>query len=288
MPQIAKQGTPRKTTKAGGVLDRITSIEFASDEGIKILLYGKSGTGKTTLWATFPGPILVMVCSGGKKPGELRSINTPEYRKKIKQVVLHHSDEVKQVIEHVKDTGSYRTLVLDHCSGLQDMTLREILGLEELPAQKSWGMASREQYGQSGLMVKTILREMLSLDCNGVIIAQERTFGSGGGDGEETQMSEVITPTIGAAMTPSVVAWLNPAVDYIAETFIRAKMTSVKTKVGEKTIETLKRARGVEYCLRVAPHDVFTTKFRVPKGKVMPEIIVDPSYDKIIGLIQGR
>lgn len=283
IPPPEASGTTEPTTK----LTRQTQT-FRSEIGrsawelsdnIKILIYGRSGTGKTTLWATFPKPIKALICSGGINPGELKSIDTPEYRKSIDPRIIQSTDQVRSILDRVESSGA-ATLVLDHASGLQDLTLKEILGLEELPAQKSWGMATQQQYGQSSLMCKELFRAMLNLSCNVVIVAQERTFG-------DEVNSDIITPTVGAALTPSVTGWLNPACDYVVQTFIRPKMVYGKTKVGNSEIVTAKRGKGVEYCLRTEPHDVYMTKFRVPKGRFLPEVIVDPTYDKIVQLIRG-
>ena len=284
MPTITKQTTraPIPTSKpkpsGNGVLDRLAS-GWSTTDYLKMLLYGSSGTGKTTLWATFPGPILVLLCSGGNKPGELKSVDTPEYRKKIRPVVIPSIADMKEVL---REASGYATVVLDHASGFQDLTLREILGLEELPAQKSWGMATQQQYGASSLMCKDVFRTMLNLDCNVVIVAQERTFGEEGA-------SEIISPTIGAALTPSVTGWLGPACDYVVQTFKRPRMERMVNKIGGKEVVTYKRGKGVEYCLRTEDHDVYQNKFRRPDGKTraMPECIVDPSYDKILKLIKG-
>lgn len=278
MPIVKKQTTkPTRRTSKGGVIGRIKPIGFDND-GIKILLYGRSGTGKTTLWSTFPGPILSIICSGGINSGELRSIDTPANRKKISSVQLQSIAEFAEVINYVHSEGGFQTVVLDHASGLQDLTLKEILGLEELPAQKSWGMASQQQYGQSSLQTKEALRSLLNLDCNVVIIAQEREFNT---DSD----NDLLEPTVGASLTPSVVGWLNPACDYVCQTFIRPKLVEVKSKVGGKIVKTTKRGKGVEYCLRTEPHDVFITKFRVPKGTPLPDVIVDPDYNKIKSLL---
>lgn len=271
MPSVVKQSNRVRTSKPAqdGWPDQ--------SDGIKINVYGRSGTGKTTLWATFPGPILCLICSGGKRPGELRSIDTAEYRKKITPRVLRESTQVR---ENIEDVGEFQTVVLDHASGLQDMVLKEILGIEELPAQGSWGMAKQQDWGTAAMQVKEILRALLSLRCNVVVIAQEREFNT------DTE-SELVMPYVASAMTPSVVGWLNPACDYICQTYIRPKMVQQKVSVAGKEQVTLKRGKGVEYCLRTAPHDVFTTKFRVPRGVELPESIVDPTYDKIMELIRG-
>ena len=275
MPTVKKQIVrKRRVTRSKNVVNRIAPIHFEEDEGISINLYGKSGTGKTTLCSTFPGPILMLICSALKKPGELRSIDTAANRKRIKTVVLEKSGELKDIIEHVTETGKYNTVALDNATGLQDLILKEILGLEELPAQGSWGMAKQQEWGQVALQMKESLRALLNLDCNRVIIAQERAFNT-------DDDNDLLMPYVASALSPSVTGWLNPACDYVCQTFIQQKMVVKKIRVGKKVVEKISRTKGVDYCLRTAPDATFTTKFRIPKGGSLPEYIVDPSYDKI-------
>lgn len=252
---------------------------WPDDDGVKINLYGRSGTGKTTLWATFPKPILAIIVSGGKKPGELRSIDTKEYRKTINPKILKGLEQWPGLVEEA-GSGEYATTVLDHATGFQDLTLKEILGLEKLPEQLSWGLASQQQYGQLALQMKERLRTLLDLSCNVVIVAQEREFNT------DNDAGGVVMPYVASALTPSVVGWLNPACDYICETFIRPRMEEKVVKIGGKTKRITRRGKGVEYCLRTAPHDVYTTKFRVPRGTPLPDVIVDPTFEKIQELIK--
>lgn len=300
MPTVTRQSQPPqptrrvvpaklpagKTTEAEAILARLQPISFDEDDGIQVLLYGRSGTGKTTLWSTFPGPIVAMICSGGMNPGELRSV-APEQREGISNIVLHKSTDMDVIVEAVR-TGRVpcSTIVLDHASGLQDLTLKEILGVDQLPAQRRWGDASRQQYGQSTMQCKELLRRMLGLPkCNIVIVAQERSFG-------DDENADQIAPHVGPGMSPSLAAWLNPAVDYIGNTYIRQKEEVTITKLGTgkdaKELRTRTKLKGqVEYCLRTVPDPVYMTKFRVPKGR-MNEDIVDPDYTKIMALIRGE
>lgn len=276
MPNVLKQSAKSSTTSSP-----TTAAESAWDlvDTVRMLLYGKSGTGKTTFAATFPDPILWLLCSGGNKPGELRSIDTPENRKRVAPRIISSTSQLKSYIDEAEE---YKTVVLDHASGLQDLTLKEILGLEELPAQKSWGMAKQGDYGQSSLMCKELFRALLNCPGNVVIVAQERNFG-----GEDTS-SDIIQTTVSAALTPSVTGWLGPACDYVVQTFLKPKMEKVKANIGGKEHITERRGVGVEFCLRTGSHDVYQTKFRIPRGIKLPEYIVDPSYDKVMALIKGK
>lgn len=264
--------TPTSRPASGGAV-------WDSVDAVRMLLYGRSGTGKTTLWATFPAPIHVILCSGGNKSGELKSIDTPANRKRIVPTAVNTMTEVHAALDRAEGAA---TTVIDHTTGLADIALREILGLAKMPAQASWGLASQQQYGQQALHLKEAMLKALQLPGNVVFIAQERTF-NGGDEG----FAEMLKPSVGAAMSPSVTNWMNQACDYVAQTFLRPRMETVKRKVNGNVVETQERGKGVEYCLRVEPHEVYQTKFRTPGG-VKADVIVNPTFALIQAVIKGE
>lgn len=272
---MAPKSWPREPTPGDSVWESL--------DAMKMLIYGESGSGKTTLAGDFPGPTRWLICSGSDQPGELRSINTPEHREKITPVVIRSTDDLKR---ELASGTRYATNVLDHATGLADLVLKEILGLSSIPVQKAWGLASQQQYGQQALQLKTFFHGLLNLPGHVLIIAQQRTFGGkgeeGGGD------SELIKPTVGAALSPSVAGWLGPACDFVVQTFKRQRMKDTTRTIGGKEIVIKERDVGIEYCLRTAPHDLYLTKFRIPKGRDLPECLVDPSYEAIHELIYGK
>ena len=281
MPTVSRQ---RAVPAAGGNHTPVPTHEplrsaWDLAEGIKLLLYGMSATGKTTFWATAPKPILALICSGGNKPGELRSINTAEYRKSITPLVVGSTDDFRRILRERKK--EYATLVLDHATGLQDLVLKEILGLEQIPAQKTFGLASREQYGQCVLQSKELLRELLGFRGNVVVVAQEREFNA-------DNSSELLTPYVGAGLTPSLTGWVNTACDYICQTYKRSKEEVRVSVIAGKTIEQRVKGKAVEYCLRVGPDPVYQTKFRIPKGAALPDALVDPDWGKLVALIEQK
>jgi hypothetical protein len=249
------------------------------------VLYGSSGSGKTTLWATFPKPILAIICSGGFKSGELRSVNTKENKGKIKPLTLLRGEELYEVAGNLKQENPYKTVVLDHVSGFQDLVLKDILGLDNTPVAKTWGLASQQDYGQCTVQCKEWLRSILDLDCNVVVVAQERTF-------KDESGNEMFKPTVGASLTPALAGWLHSSADYVCQMFLRHKETikQVTKGVGKKAVVEDKVVidyNKVEYCLRTSPDATFASKFRVPKGFPLPRVIVNPDYDKIYATITG-
>lgn len=262
-------------------------MSFDDNQGLNWLFYGESGTGKTTLWSSFPGPILVMICSGGQKPGELRSINTPAMRKKIQTVTLQSPSEMDEITRALSPGGSeagrFNTVVLDHVSGFQDLKLMSYKNLPNIPQQKTYGIATQQDWGEMVSQCKEHLVKLLSLPMNVVIIAQERIFTAKGDEDKERKsilndiaLSEVIKPKVGAALVPSLTGWLNPACDYVVQTYKRPQLIKEPDIVKGKETGTFttRRGEGVEFCARTAPHDIFMTKFRVPGGAGLPESIV--------------
>lgn len=286
MPPRVSRAATRPTGRARPADEPSQENPWDLIDSVRLLLYGQSGTGKTTCWSSFPDPILALVCSGGRKPGELRSINTPENRERITPRIVTATDQLKSLLED--EAPSYATVVLDHVSGLEDLVLKQLLGLEELPAQRTWGLASQQQYGQCAQQCKEYLRAMLNLPGNVVIVGQERVF-KGKDDGTA---DEVIRPTVGVGVMPSLAGWLMPACDYVVQTFKRQNTSTETRVVNGREVTTERRERGIGYCLRTGPHDTYCTKFRVPKGRPLPEYVTlgldDSAYAVIMSLIQGE
>lgn len=280
MPSINRQRSAAssksdRSKSKGSILDRLKPIEEASDKKDTVNIYGISGTGKTTLACSYPKPLLLIGAEDGTK--SVRNVKGVEF------VKLEHSSEIKEVLDYCREEEKYKTVVLDTATSLQAMVLKEILGLEEIPVQNHWGMASRDQYGECALMVKEYLRHILRLAedgiSNAIILAQERQF-------ENESTGELIAPTIMSSLTASTVGWLNPECDFILQTFIRLQEKEVVKEVGGKKVKKMVKTNAVEYCLRTKSHPIYTVKFRGPKNKELPDCITDPSYEKIQQLLQ--
>lgn len=280
MPLPSKQRPPAAPANSKPTNRAAAPSAWDLADAARILVFGQSGTGKTTFAGTFPGPTLWLLCSGGNKPGELRSIDTPENRRKITPKLVASSSQMRDYLREAQD---YTTTVLDHASGLADLILKEILGLDELPAQKHWGMAKQQDYGQQIQQCKEIFRSMLNLPGNVVIIAQERIFG-GRDDGIDP---EILRPTVGPALSPSLCNWLCPAVDYLVQTFKAPRTTTTYQEVAGVSVPIVQREKGAEYRLRTGPSDTFMTKFRLPKEKALPDSILNPDYDTFLELTRS-
>lgn len=277
MPAVTKQKmTPTPKPGGNGLMGRIKSVDELQT-GIKLNVYGRGKTGKTRLSCTFPKPLLIL----GTEDGTKSVIGV----KGVKYVRLAVSTELDEVPGIVGDQG-FRTVVLDTAGGLQDLILKEILGLAEVPINKSWGMAQQKDWQICTAQFRERMSRLINLaDMSGthvVIIAHERNFTN------EDIGSDVMMPSVGSALTPTAASWLNGACDYVCNTFIREQTTTRMVEaVKGKSVEVKEKTGKEEFCLRIGPHPIYMTGFRLPPGRELPDVIVDPSYAKIADLIKG-
>jgi hypothetical protein len=276
--------TPRPALRNSPAVQR-SAWDFV--KSWRILLYGQSRTGKTTDWASFPGPILALVCSSGTRPGELRSINTPENRKKIDARIVDSTTQLKKIT--AEEANSFETVVLDHVGGLQDLCLKEILGLPEVPVQRPIIADNKKTWGEVAGDFKECIRGLLNIRGHLVVVGHERVF-KGDDDG---MAADIIAPVVNVEVTPAICRWLNKEFDYVCQKFIRPKMIEQTITQNGKEVKIKKRGRGVEFCYRVGHSDLFYTKFRMTLDKALklPEVITidktDSAYVKIKALIDG-
>lgn len=294
MPAIpVKKQLPTKgltpTNKPGSLLSRVQPVATRPDR-INVSLYGRSKTGKTRLMASFPKPCILIGAEDGT--ASIIGIKGIDFVRVIlddweppKNGAYVRISELSALLEEIESSGKYKSKALDTASALSDLFLADILGLSKVPEQKSWGMAQRDHYTEQSNRLRTFMRQLLNIPGNTIITAHERNFT------EENNSSDLIKPTVGSALSASVAGWLNGAVDYVAQTFIREEESTRKVAIPGKKGETrdLKTKTGrAEYCLRIGPHPVYQTGFRLPPGFSLPDVIVDPSYEKIMEVIEGK
>ena len=238
------------------VLDRITSVK-ALPKVLSMLVYGRSGTGKTTFGASFPTPALLI---------DIREKGTDSIadRDGVDVVSVASWSELEEVFWYLKNEKKYKSVILDQISSMQDLAMEHAMAEEgkEIMSQRLWGVVS-------GLMKTWLLnyRDLVEDSINVLFIAHDRAS-----KGEGSEDDDTIDPQIGARLMPSVAGMLNGAVKAIGNTYVREVFLEDKS-------------RKVEYCLRVGPHAYYTTKLRNPLGTECPEFLIDPTYGKIMELM---
>lgn len=237
------------------------------DEGISAIFYGRSGTGKTALSGTFPKPLLLL--DFGEK-----GTDTLAQEKGVDVIRVEDWDTFTDIYWELKDgEHNYKTVVIDALPGVQQLAISEA----KRRARKSdEDQSSQRDMGEATKLMGIWLynyRDLKELGIDIAMNAHDRIRES------DTDGDDHISPEVGPNLMPGITKSLMGAVDVIGVTFIR--VTKEKKKLG------IDSKRTVEYCLRVGPHEIYNTKIRVPRGCEIPELIVDPTYDKIKAVIKG-
>lgn len=179
-----------------------------------------------------------------------------------------------------KNPTKYKTVALDTTTQLQQMLVVELFDskVKEGKTVGDWGTMTKGDWGDVASRMKTWITNYRDLPCETVFICQDRVFNQS----EEGDTEGMIDPEMGPALSPAVMKHLCAAVSIIGHTLIRTRV--VKRKIKKKSIEREVK----EYCLRLGPSASHITKFRKPKSVEIPDFLIDPTYEDILGTIEGN
>jgi len=278
MPTITRQG-PKQTRavqNGASLWDSIQPVDKLPITGLKVLLFGLSGTGKSTMACTFPKPLLFIrpeqVEDGSLSIRTVAGVDAPPQ--------LMTPNDLDDLCVKQAETGRYKTLVLDGVTKFQDIVLKKVLGLQDTPAQLSFGIADQQMWGIVSNEFKEHVRllRLTGTGCNVIVVGGERLIEGSGAIKE---------PKVMVALQPATTGWLHEVCDYCIHTFVRRGFRETVTKVAGKDVKQREPA-GIEFCSHVDNHDLYMTKFRKPKHVKLPEVEVDLDYAKVVKFIQGK
>ena len=232
---------------------------------LAILAYGRSGTGKTTFLSTFPKPILLL---------DIREKGTDSIAN-VEGVQVAKIETFQQLIDVYwylkRGKHPYKTVGIDQVTALQDLAIAQ--AKKEDGKDASSPISKRDWGNAAGLLKQWFFnyRDLIDDNMHVAFLGHDRTTES-----EDTE-EEQLDPSVGVRLMPSVAGTLYGMVKVIGNTFIRETF-----KVVDK-----RRVREVEYAMRLGPHAYYTTKTRSPVGVTAPNVLVNPTYDKVVAVIKG-
>ena len=252
------------------------------------VFYGQSGTGKTTWAGTFPAPI--PLCDI-KDRGTDSIVGVDD----LDVMEIETWEDLERVYWFLKkNPKKYKTVILDTMSQLQNIVVTAVLEEKGKDAEEAggWGSMTQKEWGEVAGRMKPMIINLRDLPMDVVFIAQHRVFNLPSEEEMENNTS-VLAPEVGPALMPSVGKFLNSAVSIIGNTFIQERVEERRRMVKNKNPklkpkEVIDEVRHIEYCLRVGPNPTYITKVRKGREISLPDVITDPTYEKIMQILRGK
>lgn len=108
--------------------------EITAPATCKLLLYGKAGTGKTTLALSAPAPLLLDFDGGVQRVNSAHQTDT---------VQVSDWNDVKTLLQSPAELAPYRSIVVDTVGKMMDFIIRHVCGTQQ-PRIQQWGRINGE------------------------------------------------------------------------------------------------------------------------------------------------
>lgn len=181
-----------------------TSDQAALLHGIKVLVYGKAGYGKTTLAATCPAPLILSAESG--------LLSLRQYQ--IPVIQITNVDQLVEVLDwltRAPEATQYQTVFMDSITEIAEVVLANAKKQVKDPRQaygeliEKMAMTIRAYRDLSGKHVVMVAKQELQKDDNGIAINGPSMPGSKLGPALPYMFDEVFR--IGVGKTPEGVSY---------------------------------------------------------------------------------
>lgn len=240
-------------------LDGIVDISEMGQHKL-VVLYGRSNSGKTETGSTFPKPMLyVAVGDDGS--------NTIQGKDGIKAKKITHLDECKGLLEELvkKDGAGFKSVFIDTFSMVTNVWIDEnAVKKNKKMTQQMWGDLKTETEELIRLAHK------LANNCWVILSCHETTDVLEG-------MEDEIMPDVRPNTTKGARTYLEGMANYGIHT-TRLQKEVIKDGV-EQTV--------VKYAAHIGPNPYYWTKLQISKGIKVPKQMVNPSYEKLMKIING-
>lgn len=300
MPVVGRQiANQKKSVQNGSILSSVVPVVELVEDWIKFVLYGRNRVGKTTLACKFPKPLLLISFEPGATGGSRSISKVPG----VHFVRITSKAAAIQLAKELRTDKTFKTHVLDTCTSLQDMILKELMNLEEMPVQLNWGSVPQDFYRERSEQAKSVMQFYRDLPAHTVFVAQEKDHNPPKDENNRVvdklarERSMTDESFFASDLGAGTVKWMHDSCDYIARLYIekeiKVKTTEVRGPGGvvtkhESEYETGKQVRR----LRTILHTNYAAGFRSPTPEAVPEwieaVTPDEFYEAITMVIAGK
>jgi len=220
---------------------------------------------------------------------------------KIPGVKYLRVDSIKKAVDLADELNSrqhpYKTVVLDSATSLQDIALKESLGVQSIPEILSFGLISEEQYRGRSEKAREVMRPYLNGSHNTVVLVKEKDHNRDKSDRRPAVVrSQWVESMMGPDLGGATALWLSDVCDYICRLSIEKEVKSITTtkKVNNipQTVTEEKETGRTLRRLRVKLHPNYIAGIRSSDPDTVPEYIdcqtPQEMYDKMISVFKGE
>lgn len=241
-----------------GYLSQAVDISELGQRSLWVI-WGKSGTGKTKISSSFPKPMLYI------RVGDDGS-NTIANVEGIKAIYADTLDKLKSIGEELKTDKKFKSVVVDTFSMITNVWIdQNIVQKKKKMTQQAWGDLKVE----TEELIKIF--HQVAADHTVVLTCHESNDTIEG-------MEDEIIPDFRPNTTKGARVYLEGMANYGIHT-AKMKKTIIKDGV-EKEV--------VRYIANLGANSYYWTKLQIDPSIKVPDSIVNPTYDKIMKVINNE
>lgn len=234
-----------------------------------VVMYGKSNTGKTTLAATFPKPLLYVRI----KDDGVNSINNIDG---IKIVEAKTVNDIYIASKECITIDSYKTVLFDTFSFITEMWKEEQLSIKESTKSSKLTVErmSQPMWGDLQTITNATINNLAKASTNKWVIVTGH---------QVVEMLEGLEDEL----TPDGRISINKASRNHLEGLANLGLHTTRIKKEVMAADgstTLK----VKYAVDIGPNVTYWTKVQTTKDVKIPKRIINPTFDKIMEVIGGK
>lgn len=291
------QTPPPSPFPNGSVLGSAVLVTSLREERVKVCIYGRNRSGKTTLAAQFPKPLLFVSCEPAHCGG-VQSVSNVEGVTLIR--VEDEREKIVSIGNELAASNYYRTVVLKTVTSLQDVILEEMK--REFPGIPISGRGSKDTFQMRSARLHDTMKPMLDLKhVHVVVLAQEKDHNPPVGEGgfpdlkakllQHMQHGSFMAPALG----PANAQWLQDACGYVLQLYEDEVMQEISVPqvdpAGNPTAPIIQRVGTNirQRHLRLLYHPNFAAGGKWQYNPDMPEFITAPDpaglYRALVGYL---
>lgn len=224
------------------------------------VLWGKSGTGKTHFISTLPKPILyIQIGDDGS--------NTIADVEGIKAIRAGTMERLKQIGEELQKDTKYASIAVDTFSLITNVWIdANAIQKKKKMTQQMWGDLKVATEELIKIFHSVAENHIVALSCHE---ASDPIEG----------MDDEVIPDFSPNTTKGARIYLQGMANYGLH-FTKVNKTIVSKKTGEEK-------EVVRYAVHLGANPYYWTKLQIKDTIKVPEMVINPSYDKILAIINS-